>query len=141
MDQLTHNMTTDCSLNCKFNTWKFQAQNWAEHVVYRNCFWYSEQFLYTNMFSPCWTKRRASDKDLPVLIKLTQRETTLIRISQSSPYLALTRDLNLIVWKTGASWKKESSILGDFALNGSSLGSSSWRLSKESFFKDCLASA
>ena len=44
---LTHNMTTDCSLNFKFNTWKFQAQTWGEHVVYRNCFWHSEQFLYT----------------------------------------------------------------------------------------------
>ena len=27
LHQLTHNMTTDCSLNYKFNTWKFQAQN------------------------------------------------------------------------------------------------------------------
>ena len=26
---------------------KFQAQTWGEHVVYRNCFWHSEQFLYT----------------------------------------------------------------------------------------------
>ena len=43
----THNMTTDCSLNYKFNTWKFQAQTWGEHVAYRNCFWHSEQFLYT----------------------------------------------------------------------------------------------
>ena len=33
--------------NYKFNTWKFQAQTWGEHVVYRNCFWHSEQFLYT----------------------------------------------------------------------------------------------
>ena len=38
---------TDCSLNYKFNTWKFQAQTWGEHIVYRNCFWHSEQFLYT----------------------------------------------------------------------------------------------
>ena len=30
--------------------------------VYRNCFWHSEQFLYTT----CSAKRRASDKDLPV---------------------------------------------------------------------------
>ena len=59
----THNMTTDCSLNYKFNTWKFQAQTWGEHVVYRNCFWHSEQFLYTT-YSP---QRRAADKDLPVL--------------------------------------------------------------------------
>ena len=47
LHQLTHNMTTDCSLNYKFNTWKFQAQTWGEHDVYRNCFWHSEQFLYT----------------------------------------------------------------------------------------------
>ena len=47
LHQLTLNMTTDCSLNYKFNTWKFQAQICGEHVVYRNCFWHSEQFLYT----------------------------------------------------------------------------------------------
>ena len=64
LHQLTHNMTTDCSLNYKFNTLKFQAQTWGEHVVYRNRFWHSEQFLYTT--SPCSAKRRASDKDLPV---------------------------------------------------------------------------
>ena len=40
-------MTTYYSLNYKLNTWKFQAQTWGEHVVYRNCFWHSEQFLYT----------------------------------------------------------------------------------------------
>ena len=51
LHQLTHNMTTDCSLNYKFNTWKFQAQTWGEHVVYRNCFWPSEQFLYTTCSS------------------------------------------------------------------------------------------
>ena len=38
---------TDCSLNYKFNTWKFQAQTRGEHVVYRDCFWHSERFLYT----------------------------------------------------------------------------------------------
>ena len=32
--QLTHNMTTDCSLNYKFNTWTLQAQTWGEHVEY-----------------------------------------------------------------------------------------------------------
>ena len=47
LHQLTHNMTTDCSLNYMFNTWEFQAQTWGEHSVYRNCFWQSEQFLYT----------------------------------------------------------------------------------------------
>ena len=44
LHQLTHNMTTDCSLNYRFNIWKFQAQTWGQHVVYRNFFW---QFLYT----------------------------------------------------------------------------------------------
>ena len=38
LHQLTHNITTDCSLNYKFNTWKFQAQTWGEHVVNRNYF-------------------------------------------------------------------------------------------------------
>jgi hypothetical protein len=47
LHQLTHNMTTDCSLNYKFDTWKFQAQTWGEHVVNRNCFRHSEQILYT----------------------------------------------------------------------------------------------
>ena len=47
LHQLTHNMTTDCSLNYKFNTWKFQVQTWGEHVMCSNCFWHSEQFLYT----------------------------------------------------------------------------------------------
>ena len=28
-----------------FNTWKFQAQTWGEHVVYRNCFWHSQHVL------------------------------------------------------------------------------------------------
>ena len=38
LHQLIHNMTTDCLLNYKFNTWTFQAQTWGEHVVYRNGF-------------------------------------------------------------------------------------------------------
>ena len=63
LHQLTHNMTANYSMIGKFNTWKFQAQTWGEHVVYRNCFWHSEQFLYT-----CSAKRRAYDKDLPVHI-------------------------------------------------------------------------
>ena len=40
-------MMTDCALNYKFNAWKFQAQTWREHVVYRYCFWHPEQILYT----------------------------------------------------------------------------------------------
>ena len=32
-------MTTDCSLTYKFNTWKFLAQTWKEHV------WQKEELL------------------------------------------------------------------------------------------------
>ena len=64
LHQLTHNMTTDCSLIYQFSTWKFQAQNmgrkWWEHVVYTNCFFvftfrttYVSNMFYLSMFSPC----------------------------------------------------------------------------------------
>ena len=79
-------MTTDCSLNYKFNTWKVQAQTRGEQVVYRNCFWHSEQFLYTTcselVFFWVWScksmnnllsyfgltdaRMNPSEKDLPV---------------------------------------------------------------------------
>ena len=36
---INHNMMTDCSLNYKFNTWKFLAQTWKEHV------WQKEELL------------------------------------------------------------------------------------------------
>ena len=45
LHQLTQIMMTNCSMNYKFNTWKFQAQTWGEHVVYRNCFWHSPHVL------------------------------------------------------------------------------------------------
>ena len=39
LPQLTHNMTTDCSLNYKFSTWKFQAQNMSRTCsVHKLCF-------------------------------------------------------------------------------------------------------
>ena len=63
LHQLTHNMTMDCSLIYKFNTWKLRTR--GEHVMYRNCFWHSEHFS-NNMFSPCFAKRTVSDKDLHV---------------------------------------------------------------------------
>ena len=61
LHQLTHNMTTDCSLIYQFSTWKFQAQNmgrkWWEHVVYTNCFFVlvlTFRTIYVhNMFSWC----------------------------------------------------------------------------------------
>ena len=58
-------MTTDCSLNYKFNTWKFQAQTWGEHIVYRNCFRHSEQFLYTTYPSHVLQKEELLTKYLP----------------------------------------------------------------------------
>ena len=48
LHQLTHNMTTDCSLNHQFSTWKFQAQNMlCTQIGFLFLFWYSEQFMYT----------------------------------------------------------------------------------------------
>ena len=54
LHQPTHNMTTDCSLYYKFNTWKFQAQTWGEHVVYRNCSECQKQFMYTTCSPQVW---------------------------------------------------------------------------------------
>ena len=76
LNQLNHNMTTDFSLNYKFNTWKFQAQTWGEHIVYRNCFWHSEQFLYTTC-SPHVLQKRASDKVLPVFNLMQEKNCVL----------------------------------------------------------------
>ena len=42
--QLTHNMTTNCSMIYEFSTGKFQEHNmsrtYQEHVIYTNCFEY-----------------------------------------------------------------------------------------------------
>ena len=84
LHQLTHNMTTDCSLSYNFNAWKFEAQTWGEHIV----FWMSKTiscselgiFMYwtcnsmNNLSSYCGivdAKIRASDKNLHVLALLT----------------------------------------------------------------------
>ena len=77
LHQLTHNMTKDCSLNYKFNTWKFQAQTWGEHVVYRNCFWHPEQFLYTTCFPHVLQKDEF----------LTKIYLYYLRCSNSKPFL------------------------------------------------------
>ena len=79
LNQLTHNMTRDCSLNPPKNTS-------SEHVVYKYCFECQKQYLCTtcsprfelgifmysmNNLSSYYglvdAKIRASDKDLPVL--------------------------------------------------------------------------
>ena len=87
LHQLTHNMMKDCSLNSKFNAWKFQAQTWGE-LMYRNCFWHSEQFLHTTCSPHVLQKRRASDKDLPVLSR-TVHESLIIKILFSQIYTSL----------------------------------------------------
>ena len=46
---------------------KIPSSNLGRNVVCRNCFWRSEKFLYTKCF-PMFCKKRASDKDLPVLM-------------------------------------------------------------------------
>ena len=87
-------MTKDCSLNYEFSTWKFQAQNMlCTQIVFLFMFWHSEQFVYTtsseggvfmywtgksmnNLLSYCGlvdARINASDKDLPVLLKLVHK--------------------------------------------------------------------
>ena len=43
MHQLTHNTTTDCSLNYEFSTWKLQAQNMLRTCCVHELFWMSKQ--------------------------------------------------------------------------------------------------
>ena len=54
LHQLTHNMTKDCSFNCKFSTWKLQAQNMLktcqEHVVCINCSECQDKIWVHNIF-------------------------------------------------------------------------------------------
>ena len=67
-------MTTDCSLNYNFNTWKFQAQNMGRTCCVQKLFLtFRTIYVHNNMFSPCSAKIRASDKDLPVQVNLCQK--------------------------------------------------------------------
>ena len=66
LHQLTNNMTTNFSLNYKFNTWKFQAQNMGRTCCVLKLFLTFRTIHLHNMFSQCSAKIRASDKDLPV---------------------------------------------------------------------------
>ena len=66
LHQLTHNMTTDCSLNYMFNSWKFLPQNMGRACSVRKLFLTFRTISVHNMICPCCTKRRVSDKDLPV---------------------------------------------------------------------------
>ena len=57
LDQLTHNMTKDCSLIYQFSTWKLQAQNIGRTCCVQKLFWMSKQKQKTicvhNMFWAC----------------------------------------------------------------------------------------
>ena len=45
--QLTHNLTTDCSLSYKFSTWKFQAQNMSRTCCIQKLFLTFRTIFYT----------------------------------------------------------------------------------------------
>ena len=49
----------------------FVLQNMGRTCCVQKLFWMSKTISVHNMFSPCSAKRRASDKDLPVLQHLT----------------------------------------------------------------------
>ena len=61
-------MMTDCSLNYKFNTWKFQAQNMGKTCCVQKLFLTFRTISVHNMFSPGSAKIKASEKGLPVLL-------------------------------------------------------------------------
>ena len=42
LHQITNNMTTDCSLNYKFSTWKLQTQNMSRTCCVHKLFWMSK---------------------------------------------------------------------------------------------------
>jgi hypothetical protein len=112
LHQLTHNMTTDCSLNYEFSTGNSKLRTCWEHVVYINC---SERqnknkkpICVHNIFSTCsefgifmyWTRNwmnnllsycglvdkriSASEKDLSVIINKTHH---VVEIAQKRTQL------------------------------------------------------
>ena len=94
LHQQTHNMVTDCSFYYKFNTWKFQAQSWGEHVLYRNCFWHSKQFLYTT-----WSPHVIQKEELLTKIYLYYVFFHIIVIIQNRLACSnLTSSFRLCIW-------------------------------------------
>ena len=99
LDQLTHNMTNNCSLIYQFSTWKLQAKNMGRTYCVQKLFWMSKQkticvhimfsscselvaFMYwagkslDNLLSYCGlvdVRINASDKDLSALYVPFQR--------------------------------------------------------------------
>ena len=55
LDQLTHNMTNECSLIYQFSIWKLQTQNMGRTYCVQKNFWMSKQkqICVHIMFSPC----------------------------------------------------------------------------------------
>ena len=66
LHQLTHNITTDCSLNYNSIHENSKLKSGGTCCVEKLFLTFRTIFVH-NMFSPCSAKRRASDKDLPVL--------------------------------------------------------------------------
>ena len=65
LHQLTHNMTTYCSLNYNSIREISKLRTWGEQVVQKLILTFRRIYVH-NMFFPCSAKRRSSDKDLPV---------------------------------------------------------------------------
>ena len=59
LHQLTHNMTTDFSLNYKFNTWKFLAQNMGRTCCVQKLFLKFRTISVHSMFYPKFCKKKS----------------------------------------------------------------------------------
>jgi hypothetical protein len=94
LHQLTHNMTTDCLLNYKFNKYvKIPSSNLGRTCCVQKLVLTFRTIFVHNMFSPCSVKRRASDKDLPV--QKTQRIILPSQISESVKVVEATGSSHL----------------------------------------------
>ena len=91
LHQLTHNMTTDCSL-------KIPSRNLGRTCCVQKLFLTFRTIFVHNMFSPCSAKRRASDKDLPVKGSISAIFVSffLLRKNYPNTYYFTTRKLNAL---------------------------------------------
>ena len=74
LHQLTHTMTTDCSLNYKFNTWKFLAQNMGRTCCVQKLFLTFRTISVHNMLSKkkSFWQRFNCKKDI-ILVSMTNK--------------------------------------------------------------------
>ena len=86
LHQLTHNLTTDCSWNYQFSTWKLQAQNMRRICSLLFMCWSGN--LMNNLLSYCGL---VDEKDLPVTSFIYRNVTT-------APFI-LSRQANTYVTK------------------------------------------